>query len=65
MSRVLLVRPEESRSQYDFQGVIENECLELEWIMTILKEAGHDVTFVDASGTPDQVYAEIQAILPL
>lgn len=47
MSRVLLVRPEESRSQYDFQGVIENECLELEWIMTILKEAGHDVTIFD------------------
>lgn len=31
----------------------------------LLVEAGHDVTFVDASGTPDQVYAEIQAILPL
>lgn len=31
----------------------------------LLAEAGHDVTFVDASGTPDQVYAEVAAILPL
>ena len=31
----------------------------------LLAEAGHGVTFVDASGTPDQVYAESAAILPL
>ena len=28
----------------------------------LLAAAGHDVTFVDASGTPDQVYAEIAAV---
>jgi thymidylate kinase len=28
----------------------------------LLAAAGHDVTFVDASGTPDQVYAEIEAL---
>ena len=38
MARVLLVRPEESHSRYDFQDVIENECLELEWIQAILKK---------------------------
>ena len=46
-SRVLLVRPEESRSKYDFQGVIENECLELEWIRRILEDVGYIVTVVD------------------
>ncbi len=28
----------------------------------LLAEAGHDVAFVNASGTPDQVYAEIEAL---
>ena len=28
----------------------------------LLAAAGHDVTFVEASGTPDQVYAEITAV---
>jgi len=47
MAKVLLVRPEESRSKYDFQGVIENECLDLEWIKAILKKCGHEVTIFD------------------
>ena len=47
MTKVLLVRPEESRSRYDFQGVIENECLELEWIQTILEDHGYEVTIFD------------------
>ena len=47
MSSVLLVRPEESRSRYDFQGVIENECLELEWIRRILEDDGYNVTVFD------------------
>lgn len=47
MTKVLLVHPEESRTKYDFQGIIENECLDLEWIQTILKEHGYDVTIFD------------------
>jgi len=47
MSSALLVRPEESRSRYDFQGVIENECLELEWIQRILEDDGYNVTVFD------------------
>lgn len=47
MIRVLLVRPEESRSRYDFQGIIENECLDLEWIKAILQKKGFDVTIFD------------------
>ena len=45
--KVLLVRPEESRSRYDFQGVIENECLDLEWISAILSAHDHEVTIFD------------------
>ena len=47
MTRVLLVHPEESRTKYDFQGIIENECLDLEWIQKILEEHGYDVTIFD------------------
>ena len=41
--RILLIHPEISRTKYNFVGVIENECLELEYISTILKEDGHEV----------------------
>ena len=47
MTDVILVRPEESRTKYDFQGIIENECLELEWIQTILQDRGYSVTIFD------------------
>ncbi len=47
MTKVILVRPEESRTKYDFQGIIENECLELEWIQAILQEHGCAVTIFD------------------
>lgn len=44
---VLLIHPEISRTKYNFVGVIENECLELEYISTILKENGHTVHLYD------------------
>ena len=44
---ILLVHPEISRTKYNFVGVIENECLELEYISTILKEKGHTVYLYD------------------
>lgn len=43
----LLIHPEISRTRYDFVGVIENECLELEYISAMLKEEGHKVTLYD------------------
>lgn len=46
MTKVLLLRPEESRSKYNFKGVIENECLDLEWIYAIL-EKEYDVSIFD------------------
>ncbi|MDD6796240.1 MAG: radical SAM protein [Clostridiaceae bacterium] len=45
--RILLIHPEISRTKYNFVGIIENECLELEYIMTMLKEQGHDVYLWD------------------
>ena len=34
----LLIHPEISRTKYNFVGIIENECLELEYISSMLKE---------------------------
>lgn len=45
--RILLIHPEISRTKYNFVGVIENECLELEYISTILKEEGHEIFLYD------------------
>ena len=44
---ILLIHPEISRTKYNFVGIIENECLELEYISTILKEKGHTVYLYD------------------
>lgn len=44
---VLLIHPEISRTKYNFVGIIENECLELEYISTMLKEKGHRVVLYD------------------
>ena len=44
---ILLIHPEISRTKYNFVGVIENECLELEYISTMLKEEGHQVYLYD------------------
>lgn len=43
----LLIHPEVSRTKYNFAGVIENECLELEYISAMLKEEGHAVHIYD------------------
>lgn len=44
---VLLIHPEISRTKYNFVGVIENECLELEYISAMLKEKGAKVLLYD------------------
>lgn len=43
----LLIHPEISRTRYNFVGVIENECLELEQISAMLKNKGHKVHIYD------------------
>lgn len=45
--KILLIHPEISRTKYNFAGVIENECLELEYISTLLKENEYDVLLYD------------------
>lgn len=45
--RVLLVHPEISRTKYNFAGVIENEPLELEYIVPILEAKGYDTEIFD------------------
>lgn len=45
--RVLLVHPEISRTKYNYTGVIENEPLELEYIVPILEEKGCEVEVFD------------------
>ncbi len=47
MLKVLLVHPEESRTKYDFKGIIENECLDLEWIQAILEKHSYEVIIFD------------------
>lgn len=44
---ILLVHPEISRTKYNFVGIIENECLELEYLSAALKAAGHQVVLFD------------------
>lgn len=40
--RFLLVHPEISRTKYNFAGIIDNEPLELEFLWTVLAEAGFE-----------------------
>ena len=44
---ILLIHPEISRTKYNFVGIIENECLELEYISAMLKESGYNVHLYD------------------
>ena len=46
MKKIILLRPEESRTIYNFKGIIENECLDLEIIYTLLKDK-YDVRIYD------------------
>lgn len=43
----LLIHPEISRTKYNFVGIIENECLELEYISALLKQNGCEVYIYD------------------
>lgn len=45
--RVLLINAEETRSRFDFKGIIDDEPLELEVIYTVLKQGGIKVEIYD------------------
>ena len=61
---VLLIHPEISRTKYNFVGIIENECLELEYIWTILKEKGHNVFLYDGQVEKVSVAQKIKEYNP-
>lgn len=45
--KILLVHPEVSRNKYNFNGILENEPLELEYISAVLKQAGYSPEIFD------------------
>ena len=45
--KILLIQPEESRTSYNFEGIIENEALDLEYVSAVLKQLGHEVKMFD------------------
>ena len=62
--KILLVHPEISRTKYNFVGIIENECLELEYISTILKEKGYKVYLYDGQVEQQTVEEKIKKCTP-
>ncbi|MBQ8245869.1 MAG: cobalamin-dependent protein [Lachnospiraceae bacterium] len=64
MLTVLLIHPEISRTKYNFVGVIENECLELEYISALLKEKGHSVHLYDGQVEKGTVADKIKKCNP-
>ncbi len=61
---VLLIHPEISRTKYNFAGVIENECLELEYISAVLKAEGHMVYMYDGQIEKVSVKSRIKECSP-
>ena len=61
---ILLIHPEISRTKYNFVGIIENECLELEYISTLLKEKGHNVEIYDGQVEKKPVTIKIKECNP-
>ena len=60
----LLIHPEISRTKYNFVGVIENECLELEYISAILKEKEYEVNIYDGQVEKESVQSKIRELNP-
>jgi len=60
----LLIHPEISRTKYNFVGVIENECLELEYISSVLKERDYNVYIYDGQVEKIDVKTKIKKIKP-
>lgn len=62
--KFLLVHPEISRTKYNFVGVIENECLELECISSMLTNEGYDVEIFDRQVDYDSMSNKIKLVNP-
>ena len=62
--KILLIHPEISRTKYNFVGIIEIECLELEYISSILKGQGHEVELYDGQVEQISVSQKIRKYEP-
>ena len=60
----LLIHPEISRTKYNFVGIIENECLELEYISSVLKEQNYNVHIWDGQVEKVDVLTTIKKVDP-
>lgn len=61
---VMLIHPEISRTKYNFVGIIENECLELEYISAMLKDKGHKIFLYDGQVEKQSVETKIKEYNP-
>lgn len=61
---ILLIHPEISRTKYNFEGIIENECLELEYISAMFKSEGHNVFLYDGQIEKGSVPGRIKECNP-
>ncbi|MBE5896060.1 MAG: cobalamin B12-binding domain-containing protein, partial [Lachnospiraceae bacterium] len=62
--KVLLIHPEISRTRYNFVGVIENECIELEYISAMLKEKGISAQIYDGQVERESALKKIKKFSP-
>lgn len=62
--KFLLIHPEISRTKYNFVGIIENECLELEYISSILKKRNYEVNIYDGQVEQIDVKEKIKIVNP-
>lgn len=62
--KFLLIHPEISRTKYNFVGIIENECLELEYISSVLKQRDYEVYFYDGQVKKTDVKTKIKKVKP-
>lgn len=62
--KILLIFPELSRSHYDFIGISEDECLELEYISAVMKQQEHDVFILDGQIQKISVAGTLKAYNP-
>lgn len=62
--KILLVHPEISRTKYNYSGVIENEPLELEVIVPVLRQQGFEVAVFDKAVEQQSVKSFIQEYNP-
>ena len=62
--RVLLVHPEISRTKYNFAGIIDNEPLELEYIRTVLADAGFEVHIWDGQVEKEPFRKRLEKLSP-